>query len=804
MQRPSCDLEVDLSEVIRRSVDDTELEIVANLPELTGRSTPHTRPSLPPIPRRASVRPMPICVHSSPRMTVPKSPLQSPLGGVETNAFLEADPGIPGWWECAKHSGCFLLPTAVLLGFSVGLFVPQGEPCAWWYPILFTILALLGPFATWASTGLLIHYQRCRCPEATRAAGFDRKGASVRHTNSGINASNANSLAAPKAESARNPDDPLDFLRQDIAEWATSADGWIIIDTTGIILWCNAALALYFGYERDYLVQRNVRILMPQPYASEHDFFMRKQLKTGVCKILGKPEGRPVPVINRKGEQSMAMLSVDDHLDPHDISNYVFSGRLRFGLQDAALIKVKSKVAQGFDVVVACKAMDEEALARIVTDVRGTILYVNAAAGHLFGWSRADLVGREVKCLMGEHHASKHDEYLRTFVRRTQEADGTGRTVQSNIIGSGRDVQALTKDRHSIRIFLTVERIDQQSGDPTECFFHATIVPVTQVERSRAGSYCSSLRRSIMATAGKLPSASRPTLKSLQPRPCTVVAVAVHGLCRTERLQIQQSYDEALHVIVERAHAQRGVLQYIVGDCFVLVFNHIQQPNSSHRSSAACFLVELHQKWQYSILCRSLWLQTAAVCRSCYAAQLDGQQQLLSDAVDACFCALQAAAEARVKRPVIDGLLHQELMYSWTCRLVNVATLRHFKREPSTMEIYEVVERKKLTDDEEWMYQICCTEELDPWMHWATCWEKLRDPTPNYAEALGSLQSHLQVHPGDAPALWLQEVLRQEKHPSVMEMAGTLPFSLLCRCDDQHTLESLASSTITLGDASSG
>eukprot|EP00668_Euglena_longa_P026467 GGOE01033137.1.p1 GENE.GGOE01033137.1~~GGOE01033137.1.p1 ORF type:complete len:805 (-),score=227.98 GGOE01033137.1:396-2810(-) len=804
MQRPSCDLEVDLSEVIRRSVDDTELEIVANLPELTGRSTPHTRPSLPPIPRRASVRPMPICVHSSPRMTVPKSPLQSPLGGVETNAFLEADPGIPGWWECAKHSGCFLLPTAVLLGFSVGLFVPQGEPCAWWYPILFTILALLGPFATWASTGLLIHYQRCRCPEATRAAGFDRKGASVRHTNSGINASNANSLAAPKAESARNPDDPLDFLRQDIAEWATSADGWIIIDTTGIILWCNAALALYFGYERDYLVQRNVRILMPQPYAAEHDFFMRKQIKSGVCKMLGKPAGRPVPVIDRKGEQSVVVLSIDDHLDPHDIANYVFSGRMRFGLQDAGLIKVKSKVAQGCDITAACKVMDAEPLTRIVADVRGTILYVNAAASQLFGWTRKELVGRNVKCLMGEHHASKHDEYLQSYVERLQTAEETGNAVPSNIIGSGRDVMAVTKERKNIRIFITVERIDQQSGDPIDAYFHATIVPVTEVDQQRNVSCCGALRRSMVAASCKLSPAMRPTLKSVQPRPCTVVVVAVHGLCRTGRLMIQQTYDEALNLVAERAHAQRGTLQGIVGDCFVLIFNHLHQPNSSHRSSAAHFLVELYEKWQYSILCRSLWLQTAAVCRRSFMAQLEGQQLLLSDSIDACFCALRAAAEAQVQRPVIDGALYQELMYSWTCRLINVATLRHFRKEPTLMEIYELVEMKKMSMDEEWMYQIYGADELDPWAHWSTSWEELRGPTPNYAGALGPLQKHLRAHPGDPPALWLQEVLRQEKHPSVMEMAGTLPFSLLCRCDDQHTLESLASSTITLGDASSG
>lgn len=30
----------------------------------------------------------------------------------------------------------------------------------------------------------------------------------------------------------------------------------------------------------------------------------------------------PAPVANRKGEQSMVVLSINDHLDPHDMANY--------------------------------------------------------------------------------------------------------------------------------------------------------------------------------------------------------------------------------------------------------------------------------------------------------------------------------------------------------------------------------------------------------------------------------------------------------------------------------------------------
>eukprot|EP00667_Euglena_gracilis_P010830 EG_transcript_11029 len=477
-------LGAELSEAVHRSADDPDIVgTAANLPGAPSRGTPmHAL--------QAPMQPVPMKV-KSPSPVEPASP-------------LEDCPALPGWWACTGHSGCFLCPTLVLLGLSVGLFINRREPLVWWYPVLFAALAALAPFATWVLGALHAQHQlrRRRCPTATREAGFCPFGNIIHRTatNRCLTAF-SQSFSSPKA--TRNRDDPLDFLRQDLAEWAGSADGWVVIDTTGIILWVNEAVKKYFGYEGDYLLQRNVRILMPQPYAAEHDFFIRKQIKTGVCRILGNPAGRPVPVANRKGEQSMVVLSINDHLDPHDMANYVFSGRMRFVLQDAALIKVRSKVAQGCDVVAVCKGMDAEPLARIVADGRGTIVYANAAASKLFGWGRKELVGRNVKCLMGLPHASKHDSYLQAYLERCHGA--AGHAVPSSIVGSGRDVMALTKARRTIRIFLTVERIDQHSGDPLDCFFHATIVPVTEVDPSWSPTYCGSLRRSLAAAAGTLP-----------------------------------------------------------------------------------------------------------------------------------------------------------------------------------------------------------------------------------------------------------------------------------------------------------
>eukprot|EP00667_Euglena_gracilis_P023739 EG_transcript_26964 len=228
---PPCEVEVDLSEVIRRSVDDTEVENVPNYSDLTGRLMAQLRPPLPPLPRRASVLPAPNTggfigsgIHRGQWMP-PKSPLASPLGIAESNGFLDPDSDIPGWWLCAGHSGCFLIPTFVLLGLAVGLFVPNGQPCVWWYPVVFTVFSTLGPFTTWAASGLHTHHQLLGLRHPEHMKGADLCPMAPANPDS----TDSNGALSPKSITVpRNRNDPLDFLRRDLAEWASSGDGWIV------------------------------------------------------------------------------------------------------------------------------------------------------------------------------------------------------------------------------------------------------------------------------------------------------------------------------------------------------------------------------------------------------------------------------------------------------------------------------------------------------------------------------------------------------------------------------------------------
>ncbi|MEW6583656.1 MAG: diguanylate cyclase, partial [Actinomycetota bacterium] len=90
----------------------------------------------------------------------------------------------------------------------------------------------------------------------------------------------------------------------------TAVDGIVTIDENGTILSANPAVERMFGWTEAELRTRNVAVLMPEPYRSQHQDYVRRFLATGRSRVIGR--GRDVVAMRRDGSTFPIHLSVGE------------------------------------------------------------------------------------------------------------------------------------------------------------------------------------------------------------------------------------------------------------------------------------------------------------------------------------------------------------------------------------------------------------------------------------------------------------------------------------------------------------
>ena len=108
-------------------------------------------------------------------------------------------------------------------------------------------------------------------------------------------------------------------------------------------------------------------------------------------------------------------------------------------------------------------------IAVMTIDGAGTLIEANVATTEMFGYPIEDLVGKNVKVLMPQHYAVKHDGYLQHHLA----------TGETHIIGSGRKVQGLRQDGTVFPMHLAVGRFERD-GQP---FFTGIVHDLSKQER---------------------------------------------------------------------------------------------------------------------------------------------------------------------------------------------------------------------------------------------------------------------------------------------------------------------------------
>ncbi len=90
----------------------------------------------------------------------------------------------------------------------------------------------------------------------------------------------------------------------------TMADGLITIDQSGRIQDFNPAAENMFGHKASKIIGKNVNILMPEPYHSEHNHYLSEYIKTGNKNLIGT--SRELSALRKDGSIFPIELSVTE------------------------------------------------------------------------------------------------------------------------------------------------------------------------------------------------------------------------------------------------------------------------------------------------------------------------------------------------------------------------------------------------------------------------------------------------------------------------------------------------------------
>ncbi|MBR7890271.1 EAL domain-containing protein [Marinomonas sp. A79] len=224
----------------------------------------------------------------------------------------------------------------------------------------------------------------------------------------------------------------------------SAADAIVVINEKGIILHFSKSAEALFQRSVEECTYQNVNILMPEPYKHAHDSYLDNYHKTGDAKIIGS--GRDVKGIKKDGTEFPMHLSVGkavikDHIYYigicHDLSDY------------------KQTLSAKLQLESLQNALFDAAVNGIITiNIKGIITSFNRAAEAMFGYTKEETIGQNVKMLMPSPYHGDHDSYLQNY----------SNTGKAQIIGTGRDVPGRKKDGRIFPMRLSIGEAKTELG----------------------------------------------------------------------------------------------------------------------------------------------------------------------------------------------------------------------------------------------------------------------------------------------------------------------------------------------------
>lgn len=274
-----------------------------------------------------------------------------------------------------------------------------------------------------------------------------------------------------KAEKNGSADLEIDFLQ--ILEG--SIYSVIIIDDAGSVIFFNNSAEKLWGYRREEVRGQNVKMLMPYMVQREHDTYLERYNTTGRRNVMGG--SREVKALRKDGSEVDIELSLSEAFAG---GRKVYTAIIQ-DISDRKKLEEKSKqdteelraqeeeLRQNMEEMEATqeemqRAMAEsekqkritdetleQALDAVITiDHDKTIRFFNRSAEMMFGYSREEVIGKNVKEIVPIEHRAVHDNYV----------DSNMRTGVNKVVGLSRELEASKKDGSRFWINLSLSKVE--------------------------------------------------------------------------------------------------------------------------------------------------------------------------------------------------------------------------------------------------------------------------------------------------------------------------------------------------------
>ncbi|MGA2245949.1 MAG: PAS domain S-box protein [Verrucomicrobiota bacterium] len=188
----------------------------------------------------------------------------------------------------------------------------------------------------------------------------------------------------------------------------TAVEGIITIDQRGLIESANRAAQLIFGYREAELLGQNVSLLMPMPHRAAHDDYLSNYLRTGQARIIGL--GREVSGQRKDGSLFPMDLSVSE-VKLKDRT--LFTGFVR----DISARKEAERILTHYAALV--ESSDDAIIGKTLD---GYVTSWNQGAEAIFGYTRAEMIGKHISVLMPDERKGEEPVILEK-IRRGESVD---------------------------------------------------------------------------------------------------------------------------------------------------------------------------------------------------------------------------------------------------------------------------------------------------------------------------------------------------------------------------------------------